>query len=96
MSLGELDELCEEIEMELQENQARSKTSAAVWQQRMERREEAWESARGTIFEHVVRGEALPDNNVFPIRTLLKVYYRNALTVETKLLYVAVIVVQQL
>ena len=61
---GELDELYEEIEMDLRESQTRSKTDTHVWQQRMERREEAWESARTAIFEIVVKGEGLPDNNV--------------------------------
>ena len=32
-----------EIEMELQGSRARSMTSTPVWQQRMDRREEAWE-----------------------------------------------------
>ena len=45
-------------------SKVRKTSTPAVWQQRMGRREEAWESTRKAIFELVVKGEGLPDNNV--------------------------------
>jgi len=64
---GELDSLCCEIEDNLKECQSRQNTSIPSWHQRIERREEAWEVNRKAIFEHVVRKETLPRENVLKI-----------------------------
>lgn len=61
---GELDSLCCEIEHNLRERQTRQNTSVPSWCQRIERWEEVWEVNRGAIFEHVVRKESLPRQNV--------------------------------
>ena len=64
INAGELDALCIEIEHNLKEYQAKQNASGSAWRQRIERREEAWEVNRRAIFEHVVRNETLPEQNV--------------------------------
>ena len=64
INAGELDGLCIEIEHNLKEYQAKQNASGSAWRQRIERREEAWEVNCRAIFEHVVRNETLPEQNV--------------------------------
>jgi len=63
-NVDDLDALCTEIEHSLKEYQAKQSGNGSAWYQRIERREESWEVNRGAIFEHVVRSETLPLQNV--------------------------------
>jgi len=72
--VGELDSLCYEIEDNLKQCQARQNTSVPSWHQCIERREEAWEVNRKALFEHVVRKETLPRENVLKLWHAIYIY----------------------
>ena len=64
--IDSLNILCREVSQALVSERSSLRTVQGLsnWHQRMERREECWEESRKSIFEYVVKKEALPEANV--------------------------------
>ena len=60
---SELNDLCNDIATEL-ESMRNPLQNKRKWQDRMDRREEAWERIEPTIFEDVISKEGYPESNV--------------------------------